>query len=119
MLTGFFEDLPRNLEEAAMIDGCSRFGAFLRVLLPLASPGVAATSVLVMIFSWNEFLFAFALTGRYARTAPVTIYNFLEFEEVMWGQLQAAGFLVTLPVLIFTLIVEKYLVKGLVSGAFK
>lgn len=119
MLNSFFEDLPKTLEEAAMIDGCTRWGAFFRVLLPLAAPGLAATSVLVMIFSWNEFMFAFALTGRVARTAPVTIYNFMEFEEIQWGQLQAAGFLVTLPVLIFTLLVEKYLVKGLTSGSLK
>ncbi|MCF7943732.1 MAG: carbohydrate ABC transporter permease [Spirochaetia bacterium] len=119
MLNSFFEDLPKSLEEAAIIDGCTRWGAFFRVLLPLAAPGLAATSVLLMIFSWNEFMFAFALTGRYARTAPVTIYNFMEFEEIQWGQLQAAGFLVTLPVLIFTLLVEKYLVKGLTSGSIK
>ena len=102
-----------------MIDGCTRVEAFFRVLLPLAAPGLAATAVLVMIFSWNEFMFAFALTGRTARTAPVTIYNFIEFEGIKWGQLQAAGFLVTLPVLVFTLLVEKYLVKGLTQGSFK
>jgi len=119
MLRGFFSELPDVLEEAAMIDGCSRFGAFMRVILPLAVPGLAATAILTAVFTWNEFLYAFALTGREARTVTVAIYNFIGYEEVEWGRLQAAGTLVILPILIFALSVEKYLVRGLTAGAVK
>ncbi|MBI4269997.1 MAG: carbohydrate ABC transporter permease [Candidatus Rokubacteria bacterium] len=119
MLRGFLLDFPIELEEAAWVDGASRLGAFWRVILPLVVPGVAATCILGVIFSWNEFLFALALSARHARPVTVTVYNFLHFEEVQWGQLHAAGTLVMLPVLIFALLVQRYIVRGLVSGALK
>lgn len=119
MLRGFLLDFPVELEEAAWVDGASRFTAFRRVILPLIAPGVAATAVLGLIFSWNEFLFALALSARSARPVTVTVYNFLHFEEVQWGELHAAGTLVMLPVLLFALLVQRYIVRGLVSGALK
>ena len=119
MLRGFLSDLPIELEEAGMVDGCSRLGAFLKITLPLVVPGLAATAILTLVFTWNEFLYAFSLTGREARTATVAIYNFIGYEEIEWGRLQAAGTLVTLPILIFALSVEKYLVRGLTAGAIK
>lgn len=119
MLRGFLLDFPLELEEAAWVDGASRFTAFRRVILPLIAPGVAATAVLGLIFSWNEFLFALALSARRARPVTVTVYNFLHFEEVQWGELHAAGTLVMLPVLVFALLVQRYIVRGLVSGALK
>lgn len=119
MLRGFLLDFPVELEEAAWVDGASRITAFTRVILPLIAPGVAATCVLGLIFSWNEFLFALALSARRARPVIVTVYNFLHFEEVQWGELHAAGTLVMFPVLIFALLVQRYIVRGLVSGAFK
>lgn len=119
MLRGFLSDLPMELEEAGMVDGCSRLGAFLRITLPLVVPGLAATAILTLVFTWNEFLYAFSLTGREARTATVAIYNFIGYEEIEWGRLQAGGTLVTLPILIFALSVEKYLVRGLTAGAIK
>ena len=112
-------DFPVELEEAAWVDGCTRTAGFTRVILPLIVPGVAATCVLGLIFSWNEFLFALAFSARHARPVTVTVYNFLHFEEVQWGELHAAGMLVMLPVLIFALLVQRYIVRGLVSGAFK
>jgi multiple sugar transport system permease protein len=119
MLRGFLSDLPVELEEAGMVDGCSRLGAFLRITLPLVVPGLTATAILTLVFTWNEFLYAFSLTGRDARTATVAIYNFIGYEEIEWGRLQAGGTLVTLPILIFALSVEKYLVRGLTAGAIK
>lgn len=119
MLRGFLLDFPVELEEAAWVDGASRLTAFTRVILPLIAPGVAATAVLGLIFSWNEFLFALALSARHARPVTVTVYNFMHFEEVQWGELHAAGTLVMLPVLLFALVAQRYIVRGLVSGALK
>jgi multiple sugar transport system permease protein len=119
MLRGFLLDFPVELEEAAWVDGASRLGGFVRVILPLIAPGIAATCVLGLIFSWNEFLFALALSARHARPVTVTVYNFLHFEEVQWGELHAAGTLVMLPVLLFALLVQRFIVRGLVSGALK
>jgi multiple sugar transport system permease protein len=119
MLREFFSDIPIEIEEAALVDGCSRTHAFLRVVLPLAAPGLAATAILLLIFSWNEFLFAFALTSQHARTAPVTVFSFVQVEEVLWGQLHAAGTLIVLPVVLFALLIQRHLVRGLTAGALR
>jgi len=119
MMTTFFEDIPRDLEEAAKIDGAGIFQAFTRITLPLATPGLAATAIICFIFSWNEFLFALVLTRQSARTAPIAIVNFMAYEGTEWGKVAASGIVVLLPVLIFSMIVRKYLVKGLVKGAIK
>ena len=73
----------------------------------------------MLIFSWNEFLFAFALTSQHARTAPVTVFSFIQVEEVLWGQLHAAGTLVVLPVVLFALVIQRHLVRGLTAGALR
>jgi len=119
MMMGFFEDVPIELEEAAMIDGCSRFGALLRVSLPLAIPGMAATAILAFLYCWNEFLYAVILTGRNARTLPVIITSFMTNKAVLWGRIAASGSLVLIPVLIFALLAQRYLVRGLARGAVK
>jgi multiple sugar transport system permease protein len=119
MLRGFLLDFPLELEAAASGEGASRFTAFRRVILPVIAPGVAATAVLGLIFSWNESLFALALSARRARPVTVAVYNFLHFEEVQWGELHAAGTLVMLPVLVFALQAQRYIVRGLVAGALK
>ncbi|OYD83755.1 carbohydrate ABC transporter permease [Azospirillum brasilense] len=115
----FFAAIPRSLEEAAWIDGCGVWQAFRRVTLPLAAPGLAATAVFCFIFSWNDFFFALILTRTNAVTAPVAITNFLQYEGWEWGKIAAAGTLVMLPVLAFTLLVRKYLVRGLTAGGLK
>ncbi|TWA63629.1 carbohydrate ABC transporter membrane protein 2 (CUT1 family) [Azospirillum baldaniorum] len=115
----FFAAIPRSLEEAAWIDGCGVWQAFRRVTLPLAAPGLAATAVFCFIFSWNDFFFALILTRTNAVTAPVAITNFLQYEGWEWGKIAAAGTLVMLPVLAFTLLVRKYLVCGLTAGGLK
>lgn len=115
----FFAAIPRSLEEAAWIDGCGVWQAFFRVTLPLAAPGLAATAVFCFIFSWNDFFFALILTRTNAITAPVAITNFLQYEGWEWGKIAASGTLVMLPVLVFTLLVRKYLVRGLTAGGVK
>jgi multiple sugar transport system permease protein len=119
MMRGFFNEIPAELDDAARVDGCNRFGALFYIAFPLAAPGLAATAIFCLLLSWNEFLFALVLTGNVAKTAPVALYNFISFHEVIWGALFAAGTLVTLPVLFFALLVQRNLVRGLTMGAIK
>jgi multiple sugar transport system permease protein len=119
MMTGFFDDVPIELEEAAMIDGCSRLSALFRVSLPLVVPGMAATAILAFIYCWNEFLYAVILTGREARTLPVIITSFMTNKSILWGRIAASGSLVLIPVIIFALLAQRYLVRGLGKGAVK
>ena len=119
MMQTFFESVPKQLEEAAWIDGCSVWGAFSRITLPLAAPGLAATAVICFILSWNDFFFALVLTRTNAMTAPVAIVNFMQYEGWEWGKIAAGGTLVMLPVIVFTLLVRNYLVRGLTAGGLK
>jgi multiple sugar transport system permease protein len=119
MMQTFFDSVPRALEEAAWIDGCSVWGAFLKISLPLAAPGLAATAVLCFILSWNDFFFALILTRTQAQTAPVAIVSFIQYEGWEWGKIAAGGVLVMLPVVIFTMLVRTYLVRGLTAGSLK
>jgi multiple sugar transport system permease protein len=119
MMVGFFDDVPIELEEAAMIDGCSRFGALARISFPLVIPGLAATAILAFLYCWNEFLYAVILTGRNARTLPVIITSYMTNKSVLWGRIAASGTLVLIPVLIFALLAQRYLVRGLARGAVK
>lgn len=119
LMQGFFEAVPVALEEAAWMDGCGVWQAFRHVTLPLVAPGLAATAVLCFVFSWNDFFFALILTRTQAITAPVAIVNFLQYEGWEWSRIAAAGTLVMLPVVIFTLLVRKWLVRGLTAGGLK
>lgn len=119
MLKGFIDEIPLELDEAARIDGCSELTIMTRIMLPLIRPGVSATSVLCIIFSWNEFVFALILTGTNARTLPVTITQFITLTGISWGPMCAAGTITILPIFIFTLLVQKHLVRGLTLGAIK
>lgn len=119
MLKGFFEDIPREIEESALIDGCSEFGVFRKIALPLVAPGLAATAILAFIFSWNEFLFALILTGTKAVTLPVGIMGYMKETGINWGYMTAGGILALIPVIIFTILVQRHLVKGLTLGALK
>jgi multiple sugar transport system permease protein len=120
MMRGFFAELPRDLEEAALVDGDSRIGALWRVVLPLVAPGLAATAVFCLIVSWNEFLFALVLTQTdEAMTLPVGIAGRVTQYEIKWGVMSAAGTVAIVPILIFALSVQKYLVRGLSLGAVK
>jgi multiple sugar transport system permease protein len=119
MLLAFFEDVPMELQDAALIDGCSIYGVFWRVALPLTRPGLAATAILSFIFSWNNFLFSVILAGRTTRPLPVAVFSLLTYEEINWGPLAGAAFLITLPVLIITLFMQRHIVTGLSFGAVK
>ena len=120
MMRGFFAEVPRDLEEAALVDGDSRLGALVRVILPLVSPGLAATAVFCLIVSWNEFLFALVLTQTdAAMTLPVGIAGRVTQYEIKWGVMSAAGVVAMMPILIFALAMQRYLVRGLSLGAVK
>ena len=119
IMTGFFEGLPEELEEAAQIDGSSRVGAFLRVVLPLSLPGIATSAILSFIFSWNNFLFALVLSNQDTRTLPVAISNFTSYASVDWGGLMAASVVITVPVLLIAFFAQRYVVAGLTAGATK
>jgi multiple sugar transport system permease protein len=119
VMIGYFEDVPREIEEAAWLDGCSRFGAFARVALPLVRPGIVATGILAFTTSWNNFLFALVLTGTRLKTAPVAVFSFISFEEYNWGAVSAAATLITLPVLAFVFLVQRQMVRGLTAGGLR
>ena len=119
IMIGFFEGLPAELEEAALVDGATIWQAFRHVAMPLARPGITVALILAFIFSWNNFIFGVVLAGRETRTLPVAVYNVLTFEQVSWGPLAAAALLVTLPVLLLTLLMQKEIVAGLTAGGVK
>jgi multiple sugar transport system permease protein len=119
MMQSFFDAVPRALEEAAWLDGCGIWNAFLRITLPLTAPGLAAVAVLCFIFSWNDFFYALILTRTKAMTAPVAMIKFMQYEGWEWGKMAAGGTLVMLPVVIFTVLVRKWLVSGLIAGSVK
>ncbi|MEU5870279.1 carbohydrate ABC transporter permease [Glycomyces sp. NPDC047369] len=119
IMTGFFEGIPEELEEAARVDGTSRIGAFARVVLPLSVPGVATATILSFIFSWNNFLFALVLSDQDTRTLPVAIANFTSYASVDWGGLMAASVVITVPVMVIALLAQRYVVSGLTAGATK
>ena len=119
IMAGFFEDIPRELEEAALIDGCSRVGTFVRIVLPLSKPGIVAATILSFIASWNNFIFVLILGGKDTITLPMAVYSFVSFEDVNWGGLTAAATIITVPILVLSLIVQRYLAGGLTMGAVK
>ena len=120
IMRGFFEDLPAELEEAARVDGATRGGAFLRVVLPLARPGLVTAAILALLLAWNDFLFAAVLTSNATRTLPVLLASYAGADMgVDWGSITATGVLVVLPVILFSFAVQRHLVTGLASGAVK
>jgi len=119
MLRGFIESIPVQLEEAAIVDGCTRFQAFILVTLPLMAGGLAAVAIIVFIFTWNEFAIAIFLTSTRARTMPTTIAFFMTHAGIKWGPMFAAATIGTLPVVVFALLVRRYFVSALTLGAIK
>lgn len=121
LMRGFFMALPRELEESAMIDGCSRFGAFMKIIVPISLPGILSTLIFSVILAWEELLFALVLTNRNASTIPVAIAGIAgdTVNGANWGALTAVGTLMVIPVVIFALLVQKWLVQGLADGATK
>lgn len=120
MLTGFFNAIPRELDEAATIDGCTRFQTFRYVLLPLSAPGVAAALTYIFIYSWNEFIYALTFTADLrARTLPVGLQTFMGEFIIRWDLLTAGGVITALPIVFFFMLVQRQLIAGLTAGAVK
>jgi multiple sugar transport system permease protein len=115
----FFEAIPRELDEAARVDGCSIPSAFARVILPLSGPGILSASILAFIFSWNNFMFSIVLATNRTKTLPVAIYNFISYAQIDWGGLMAAAVVITVPVLVLALVTQRFIVRGLTTGAVK
>ena len=119
MMRGFFEEIPVELEEAARVGGCTSLQALRKIVLPLAKPGLVATAIFCVINSWNEFLYAMLLTTYKASTTPTIVQMFKTISGVIWGEMSAVGTVATFPVLIFAMIVQKHMVRGLSFGAVK
>jgi N,N'-diacetylchitobiose transport system permease protein len=119
-LRGFVMGIPRELEEAAMVDGCTRMGAFLRILVPLIAPGLVATSIFAFVQAWNEFIFAYVLlSSQEHQTLTVWLATFTTLRGTDWGPLMAAATLTSLPVVIFFAIVQRRVAFGLTAGAVR
>lgn len=119
LLEGFFESIPRNLEDAASIDGCTGFQAFYKIILPLAAPGIAATSIFSFSLAWNNLTLPLPLTMTKAATLPVLSSQVRTDEGLLWGQLGAYSILMIVPMIIFTIFSSKYLIGGVSAGAVK
>jgi multiple sugar transport system permease protein len=119
LLIGFFSDVPIEVEEAALIDGCSRLGALLRIVIPIAAPGLVVAAIFAFLVSWNEFLFALILSGVHSKTLPVVIAGLSTDVGPLYGEMSAAAVMVMLPNIVMTLALQRYLVRGLTLGAVK
>ncbi len=119
ILKSFIEEIPRSIDEAALIDGASRFDVLWRMIVPLVAPGLVATFFINLIFSWNEFLFAFFLTSSEGKTLTVAIMGFVTAYSIDWGNIAAATMLAMVPLIITGFVMQRYLVRGLTLGAVK
>ncbi|GAK49507.1 binding-protein-dependent transport systems inner membrane component [Candidatus Moduliflexus flocculans] len=119
IMSSYFDSIPIEMEESAMLDGASRQLAFAVIVLPLSSPGIVTATTLSFIFSWNNFMFSQVLSMEKTRTLPIAIYNFVSYAEVDWGGVMAAAVAIITPAIILTMIFQKYVVRGLTMGAVK
>jgi multiple sugar transport system permease protein len=119
LMVSFFESVPTELEDAAMIDGCSRLQSFLIIVVPLVRNGIATSAIISFIFSWNQFLFSLILSGPKTKTVPVAVYNFISYGKIDWAGIGAAATLIVLPVSVFAFFVRRTIVQGLTMGALK
>lgn len=119
IMVGFFADVPKELEESAIVDGCSRQLAFAKVILPVCTSGLVTCSTLSFLGSWNNFQFAMILSGEKTRTLPVSLQYFVSGADIRWGRMLAATIVVIVPTIILTMILQKYIVQGMTAGAVK
>jgi ABC-type glycerol-3-phosphate transport system permease component len=119
LLIGFFDDVPIEVEEAAMVDGCTPLGTLIRVVIPIAAPGLAVAAIFAFLVSWNEFLFALILSGPASKTLPVVIAGLTTDLGPLYGEMSAAAVMVMLPNVVMTLVMQRYVVRGLTLGAVK
>jgi multiple sugar transport system permease protein len=119
LLTGYLNGIPQDMEEAASVDGCNRFTAFMKIIFPMAIPGTIAALIYIFIYAWNEFIFATMFTGPATRTISVTLYSFIGEHVIDWGLLTAGGIITSLPIIILFMFIQKNLISGLTAGAVK
>jgi multiple sugar transport system permease protein len=119
MLRSFFLEIPREVEESALIDGCNRLGVLVRIVLPLSAPAIAATAILAFIFSWNEFIIALVLTSRNAYTLPILATGLISAKGIMWGEITATSTFIVVPEILFIFFAQKHIMRGLTMGAVK
>ena len=119
MQKSFFDGVSPEMEEAAKIDGCTIFQSFFRVVVPMIIPALIATAIFSWVQAWNEYLFALTITRSNARTIIVAVNNYINFEQMEWGSLAATSVIICLPVMIFSILVRKYLISGLSAGGVK
>ncbi|MDR3302180.1 MAG: carbohydrate ABC transporter permease [Spirochaetaceae bacterium] len=119
IMSAYFETIPTELEDSALVDGASRPYAFIKIILPLSMPGIVTATTLSFIFSWNNFMFSQVLSMEKTKTLPIAVYNFMSYAEVDWGGVMAAAVAIVTPAIILTMIFQKYVVRGLTAGAVK
>jgi multiple sugar transport system permease protein len=118
-MINYFDGVPRELEEAAIVDGCTVQAAFLRVILPISGPGLLTSVTLSVLFSWSNFMFSLVLSVERTKTLPVAIYNFVSYQEIIWGSVMAAAVVIITPAIVLTMVLQRYVIKGLTVGAVK
>ncbi|MEI6875265.1 MAG: carbohydrate ABC transporter permease [Spirochaetota bacterium] len=119
IMSSYFEAIPRELEESAMVDGATMQRAFASIILPISGPGIVTATTLSFIFSWNNFMFSQVLSMQKTKTLPIAVYNFVSYAEVDWGAVMAVAVAIMTPAIVLTMIFQKYVVKGLTMGAVK
>jgi multiple sugar transport system permease protein len=119
IMISYFDSVPKELEQSAIVDGCTLQGAFLRIILPVSTPGIVTATTLSFLWSWNHFLFALVLSSKNTKTLPIAVYNFISYAEVNWGGVMAAAVVIIMPAIVLTMIFQRYVMQGLTMGAVK
>lgn len=119
LMRGFFLEIPRDVEEAALVDGCTKLQCFFRIALPLAKPGLVAMAALCFMFAWNDYAFAVVFTSGKTQTLPVACQRLMTEYGIVWGQVMTTGIILVMPVLFLGVFIRKYLVRGLTMGAIR
>ena len=119
MIKGFIDGIPRDTEEAALVDGSSRLQVIRNIVLPMAAPGIVTAAIFCFIIAWNDFLFALILSGPRTFTLPVTVFEFMTYEEIDFGGIYAAATLITAPIIFLVLLIQNHFVEGLTMGGLK
>lgn len=119
IMISYFDSLSVDFEQAGEVDGLTPIGAFLRIVLPMSTPGIATAGILSFIFSWNNFMFALVLSSASTKTLPVAVFDFVSYASIDWGAIMAAAVIMTLPIIVVAMFAQKYIVSGLTAGATK
>jgi len=119
LMITYFSEIPRSLHDQGMIDGCSIYGILQKIILPLSTPGLATAAILAFIFSWNNFMFSLVFAQSRTMTLPIAAYKFIGYGEIDWGGITAAATVITLPVMVLGLVIQRWVVQGLTLGALK